>query len=313
MSAFIVAIFPSVEDSISEVVEKYPAGLKEAFGIGRLSNVEQYLHAEMMSLIVPLALGYLAVRAVASGLAGAAETGRLDVLLSAPVSRHRLCAAGFLATAIELAAVLVSLPESLLAVPLGRRRASRGHCWCVARASRPPGPDPHRTAGGREDHRAAMLAGRSSAPVHVEADRFFSFIHGGFVEPWDPASAEQNELAMGIAASAAASYAEAGYATIFEGIVIPRWTLGVVRDAFEAAGMPASYAVLRAPHADVRRPGPRARRRPGPVRTGRPRRDRLRIRRPGRLRAPRASTSRGWMPSRPPTAVATRSPTGPRL
>lgn len=106
MSAFIVAIFPSVEDSISKVVNKYPAGLKEAFGIGQLSNVEQYLHAEMLSLIVPLALGYLAVRAVASGLAGAAESGRLDVLLSAPVSRHRLCAAGFLATAIELAAVL---------------------------------------------------------------------------------------------------------------------------------------------------------------------------------------------------------------
>ncbi len=106
MSAFIVAIFPSVEDSISRAVENYPAGLKEAFGIGQLTNVGQYLHAEMLSLIVPLALGYLAVRAVAGGLAGAAETGRLDVLLSAPVSRRRLCAAGFLATAVELAAVL---------------------------------------------------------------------------------------------------------------------------------------------------------------------------------------------------------------
>lgn len=106
MSAFIVAIFPSVEDSISKVVSEYPEGLKEAFGIGELSTVEQYLHAEMLSLIVPLALGYLAVRAVASGLAGAAESGRLDVLLSAPVSRRRICAAGFLATAIELAGVL---------------------------------------------------------------------------------------------------------------------------------------------------------------------------------------------------------------
>lgn len=106
MSAFIVAIFPSVEESISKAVQGYPAGLKEAFGIGELNNVEQYLHAEMLSLIVPLAVGYLAVRAVASGLSGAAETGRLDVLLSAPVSRRRICAAGFLATALELAAVL---------------------------------------------------------------------------------------------------------------------------------------------------------------------------------------------------------------
>jgi ABC-2 type transport system permease protein len=107
MSAFIVAIFPSVEDALSKVTRDYPAGLKEAFGIGELSNVEQYLHAEMLSLIVPLALGYLAVRAMASGLSGAAETGRLDVLLSAPVSRNRLVAAGFLATAVELAAVLL--------------------------------------------------------------------------------------------------------------------------------------------------------------------------------------------------------------
>ncbi len=53
---------------------------------------------------------------------------------------------------------------------------------------------------------------------------------------------------MKIAAAAAASYARAGYSTIFEGIVIPRWTLGVVRDSFEAAGVPVSYAVLRAPH-----------------------------------------------------------------
>jgi len=107
MSAFIVAIFPSVEESISKAVQGYPQGLKEAFGIGQLTNVEQYLQAEMLSLIVPLALGYLAVRAIASGLSGAAETGRLDVLLSAPVSRRRLVLAGFLATAVELAAVLL--------------------------------------------------------------------------------------------------------------------------------------------------------------------------------------------------------------
>lgn len=107
MSAFIVAIFPAVETSISKAIQGYPQGLKEAFGIGELASVEQYLHAEMLSLIVPLALGYLAVRAVASGLTGAAESGRLDVLLSAPVSRARLVAAGFLATAVELAAVLL--------------------------------------------------------------------------------------------------------------------------------------------------------------------------------------------------------------
>ncbi len=105
-SAFIVSIFPSIEDALSKATKGYPPALKEAFGISELANVEQYLQAEMLSLIVPLALGYLAVRAVASGLSGAAESGRLDVLLSAPVSRRALATASFAATAVELALVL---------------------------------------------------------------------------------------------------------------------------------------------------------------------------------------------------------------
>lgn len=106
-SAFIVSIYPSIETVLTKAIRGYPPALKEAFGISELSTVEQYLHAEMLSLIVPLAVGYLAVRSVASGLSGAAESGRLDVLLSAPVSRRSLVAAGFAATAVELAAVLL--------------------------------------------------------------------------------------------------------------------------------------------------------------------------------------------------------------
>jgi ABC-2 type transport system permease protein len=105
-SAFVVAIYPSVEEALMKVVRNYPAALKEAFGVGELSSVEQYLSAEMLSLIVPLAVGYLAVRSLASGLSGAAESGRLDVLLSSPVSRRRIVTAGFCAAAIEVAAVL---------------------------------------------------------------------------------------------------------------------------------------------------------------------------------------------------------------
>lgn len=123
MSAFIVAIFPSVENALGKAIRDYPSELKEAFGIGELATVEQYLEAEMLSLIVPLALGYLAVRSVASGLSGAAETGRLDVLLSAPVSRRRLVASGFLATAVELAAVLA---VSLLLTMAGSWLADAG-------------------------------------------------------------------------------------------------------------------------------------------------------------------------------------------
>jgi len=139
-SAFIVVIFPSIEGALSKAVQDYPPALREAFGIGELSSVEQYLHAEMLSLIVPLALGYLAVRAVASGLSGAAESGRLDVLLSAPVSRTRVVAAGFLATGIELAAVLaitiaLTMAGSLISgagLPFGDALAGYANVWPLA-------------------------------------------------------------------------------------------------------------------------------------------------------------------------------------
>jgi ABC-2 type transport system permease protein len=107
MSAFIVAIYPSVQGALTKVVSQYPEGLKQAFGIGELSTVEQYLHGEMLSLIVPLAVGYLAARAVAGDLSGAAESGRLDVLLSAPVTRRAICLGAFIAAAVEIAATLV--------------------------------------------------------------------------------------------------------------------------------------------------------------------------------------------------------------
>lgn len=139
-SGFVVAIYPSVEGALRKAVASYPNALKEAFGIAELSSVEQYLSAEMLSLIVPLAVGYLAVRSVASGLSGAAESGRLDVLLSAPVSRSRLVAADFAAAAVELACVLavgllVTALASLLSgagLPFGLALAGFANVWPLA-------------------------------------------------------------------------------------------------------------------------------------------------------------------------------------
>lgn len=94
---------------------------------------------------------------------------------------------------------------------------------------------------------AGILAARSSRAVHLEADAFFRFINAGYVEPWKPESREQNEVVMRIVAGAAAGYAEAGYFTIVDGIVIPGWFLEPLRDALHGAGHAVAYAVLRAP------------------------------------------------------------------
>jgi predicted kinase len=109
---------------------------------------------------------------------------------------------------------------------------------------------------------AAILSGRAERAVHLESDAFFRFISSGYVEPWKPESRDQNQLVMRTAAEAAASYAEAGYFTVVDGIVIPRWYLGTLRDVFATSGLPLAYAVLRAPlevcveRVDAREGGP---------------------------------------------------------
>jgi predicted kinase len=52
---------------------------------------------------------------------------------------------------------------------------------------------------------------------------------------------------MGIAGEAAVAYAAAGYFTVLEGIVLPRWFLTPLRDGLRKAGFRAVYVVLQAP------------------------------------------------------------------
>lgn len=105
--ALIAAIWPSIEDSIGKAVGSYPEGLKQAFGIQELDSVEKYVDVEMLSLIVPLALAFFAVRCATRALVGAEERGHLDALLSLPLSRRVLVAGSFIVTGLVLAAILV--------------------------------------------------------------------------------------------------------------------------------------------------------------------------------------------------------------
>ena len=106
MSALMAAIWPSVEGALDEALENYPDAIKEAFNIREITTVEAYIDAEMMSLIVPLALAFLAVRVVTRAIAGAEEQRYLDTLLAAPVARGTLVAGAFLVAAVVVAVVL---------------------------------------------------------------------------------------------------------------------------------------------------------------------------------------------------------------
>lgn len=80
--------------------------------------------------------------------------------------------------------------------------------------------------------------------VLVEGDRFFDFLAAGFIEPWLPESAGQNEVVVDASAAATRRFVEAGWPTVFDGVIGPWFidrfltTLGVAE---------ADYAILLPP------------------------------------------------------------------
>jgi ABC-2 type transport system permease protein len=105
-SAMIIFVWPSIEGSAAKLIESYPEGLKEAFGLTELDSVESYFDVEMLSFIIPLAVAFLAVRIVARAISGAEEQRWLDTLLATPLTREALVASVFIVTAIVVAGVL---------------------------------------------------------------------------------------------------------------------------------------------------------------------------------------------------------------
>jgi tRNA uridine 5-carbamoylmethylation protein Kti12 len=92
---------------------------------------------------------------------------------------------------------------------------------------------------------ARMLASRRERAVHLESDWFFHVIASGYLEPWLPVAHPQNETVMAAVADAASRYAAAGYFTVVDGIISPRWFLSPVRDSIRRRDLAVSYAILR--------------------------------------------------------------------
>ena len=92
---------------------------------------------------------------------------------------------------------------------------------------------------------ARLIATAATRGAHIEADLFFDFVHGGYVEPWLPESHPQNVVVMQAIAAAAAAYADGGYTTIVDGIISPKWFLAPLSEALVARGHAVSYAILR--------------------------------------------------------------------
>ena len=73
---------------------------------------------------------------------------------------------------------------------------------------------------------AQALAHAAEHSVLVEGDSFFGFLASGAVDPWLPASHDQNTVVTRAAAAAAGAFALGGYATVYDGVVGP-WFLSI--------------------------------------------------------------------------------------
>ena len=107
-SAAIVAsytTFSGSADQMNQLLDAYPEGMLEAFGITDLADVENYMSSQVF-LLAPLALAFFPVLTAAGTIAGAEERGTIDVLLGNPLPRWQLVVGSFVSMALSLLGIL---------------------------------------------------------------------------------------------------------------------------------------------------------------------------------------------------------------
>jgi thymidylate kinase len=89
-----------------------------------------------------------------------------------------------------------------------------------------------------------LVASRFDPSAVIEADWFWTTIINGGVPPWENKAEPQNIAMLRASLSSASKLAQAGYATVLDGIVGP-WYMPVVSEELHNLRAPVSYVVLR--------------------------------------------------------------------
>jgi predicted kinase len=88
------------------------------------------------------------------------------------------------------------------------------------------------------------VAATLETSVHVRIDDFTRFVVNGWVEPWLPEAAHQNDVLGRAVVAAAMQFSAGGYTTVLDGDVFPDAIEELAR-ACRDRGMALHYAVLR--------------------------------------------------------------------
>ena len=92
---------------------------------------------------------------------------------------------------------------------------------------------------------ARLIADTAARPtVHLDSDTFYTWIRTGFVPPYLPEAARQNEVVIPLIAETACGYARGGYDVLLDGIIGP-WSLPPFVAAAERDALTLTFVVLR--------------------------------------------------------------------
>lgn len=97
--------FAGSAEQMDQLLEAYPEGMLDAFGVTGLGTAEAFLDSQVFYL-APLALAFFPILAGAGAIAGAEEGGSIDVLLGNPLPRWQLVVGNFVATGLSFLAIL---------------------------------------------------------------------------------------------------------------------------------------------------------------------------------------------------------------
>ncbi|WEL18634.1 ABC-type transport system involved in multi-copper enzyme maturation, permease component [Halorhabdus sp. SVX81] len=95
------------EVDMAALLEQFPSAMVEEMGLGKMGTIEGFIALELYEYVWLLGLGVYVAYTAAGSIAGDVETGRMDTLLAAPISRWRLLVEKYLALLTPIVVVNV--------------------------------------------------------------------------------------------------------------------------------------------------------------------------------------------------------------
>lgn len=109
----VIYIYPTIAESSADIdalIQSLPESVREGFGAETYTTIEGFVAAEVYQTIWVLLLGLYMAYTAGGVLADDVESGRLYLVLAAPVSRKRVAAEKFLALGLPIAVLNLTMP-----------------------------------------------------------------------------------------------------------------------------------------------------------------------------------------------------------